>query len=78
MRWRQDAAINDCRSCGRSYWRYDSEFPPRGYCSVACKETGSRHSAHPSAFAGIAFIAGVLLVVAAWDELGRYLRGGAA
>ena len=39
--------ISQCKNpdCGRPYWRYRADFPPRGFCSVTCKDVHARR--HP-------------------------------
>lgn len=33
-------SIPTCRHCKRTYWRYRSDFPPAGYCSLPHAELG--------------------------------------
>lgn len=37
-----------CPVCHNAYWRYRADFPPRGYCSIACWQQRHRKLAKPA------------------------------
>ena len=30
--------ISQCRHCDKAYWRWRPDHPPKGFCSVLCRE----------------------------------------